>query len=91
MSGQHFVLTLSCHDQPGIVAAVSDHIFNCGGNITDSGQHNDAELDRFFMRTAFVVREGADLAQMRSGFDALAARYGMALTAAPRATSAKRS
>ena len=79
MPAQHFILTLSCQDQPGIVAAVASHIHTSGGNITDSSQYNDAELGGFFMRTAFTVAAGGDIARLRSGFDNLAARYGMTL------------
>ncbi len=83
MPAQPFILALSCQDQPGIVAAVSAHILACGGNITDSGQYNDAELGGFFMRTAFAIPAETDAAQLRAGFEALAARYGMALTLRP--------
>ena len=31
-----YLLTLSCHNQPGIVAAIATAIFNHGGNITDA-------------------------------------------------------
>jgi formyltetrahydrofolate deformylase len=80
MPAQHFILALSCQDQPGIVAAVSTHIFACGGNITDSSQYNDVELGGFFMRTAFSVAGGHDVGILKAGFDTLAARYGMTLT-----------
>ncbi len=80
MPAQHFILALSCQDQPGIVAAVSAHIFACGGNITDSSQYNDDELGGFFMRTAFTVAEGGDANALKAGFDTLAARHGMTLT-----------
>ncbi|WEK00900.1 MAG: formyltetrahydrofolate deformylase [Candidatus Sphingomonas phytovorans] len=89
MSAQHFILTLSCRDRPGIVAAVSAHIFACGGNITDSSQYNDAELGGFFMRTAFALPAGTDLAVLRRGFDNLADRYGMMLTLRPAAERQK--
>ncbi|WCM28516.1 formyltetrahydrofolate deformylase [Sphingomonas sp. QA11] len=89
MPAQHFILTLSCQDQPGIVAAVSAHIFACGGNITDSSQYNDAELGGFFMRTAFALPGGTDLAVLQRGFDNLADRYGITLTLRPAAERQK--
>lgn len=89
MSAQHFILTLSCRDRPGIVAAVSAHIFACGGNITDSSQYNDAGLGGFFMRTAFALPTGTDLAVLQRGFDNLADRYGMTLTLRPAAERQK--
>ncbi|MDX5983825.1 formyltetrahydrofolate deformylase [Sphingomonas echinoides] len=83
MSVQPFILTLSCQDRPGIVAAVSGHILACGGNITDSSQYNDADSGGFFMRTAFSIPGGGDAAAVHSGFDALAKDYGMTLTLRP--------
>ena len=83
MSAQPFILTLSCEDRPGIVAAVSAHIFMCHGNITDSSQYNDADSRRFFMRTAFAIPADGDPATLRAGFDSLASRYGMTLSLRP--------
>ena len=50
-----FLLTLSCDDRPGLVAAVSSHLFQVGGNILESSQYNDPGLDRFFMRITFAM------------------------------------
>jgi formyltetrahydrofolate deformylase len=80
---RRFILVLSCADQPGIVAAVAQHIFASGGNILESSQFNDAAADRFFLRTQFALAPGADAGAMQAGFEALAARYGMALTLRP--------
>lgn len=44
------ILTISCRDQPGIVAAVSDFLFQNCGNIVDVDQHVDREAGVFFMR-----------------------------------------
>ena len=79
MPDRRYILTLSCQDRPGIVAAVSGHIFSSGGNILESSQYNDPELDRFFMRTAFAMSTDRDDASFHAGMDALADRYGMAL------------
>ena len=50
-----FVLTLSCPDRPGIVAAVSGLLARRGGNITESQQFGDRDTGRFFMRVQFTV------------------------------------
>lgn len=71
------ILTLSCQDRPGIVAAVSALIFGCGGNILESSQYNDADVDRFFMRTAFALADSRDEPRFIEGLDALAGRYSM--------------
>jgi len=54
MSGPQFVLTLSCPDRPGIVAAVSTLLFDSGQNILDAQQFDDVETGRFFMRVVFT-------------------------------------
>lgn len=54
-----FVLTLSCADQPGIVAGVTTELFGLGANIAESNQFWDKDTGRFFMRIAFTAPEGA--------------------------------
>jgi formyltetrahydrofolate deformylase len=51
--GRSFVLTLSCRNRPGIVAAVSSCLYECGANITEAQQFDDAQTGRFFMRVVF--------------------------------------
>jgi formyltetrahydrofolate deformylase len=47
-------LLISCPDCPGIVAAVSDFLFQRGANIVHSSQHTTATAGgRFFMRVVF--------------------------------------
>lgn len=47
---QSAILLISCPDQKGLVAAVTDFIFQNGGNILHLDQHVDAEAKVFFMR-----------------------------------------
>lgn len=49
----HWVLSLSCPDTPGIVSAVSTAIATRGGNITESQQFGDSDTGLFFMRVQF--------------------------------------
>lgn len=52
---QMITLLISCPDQPGIVAAVSQFIFEHGGNIFQSDQHStDLHNGTFFMRIGFT-------------------------------------
>lgn len=44
------ILRVSCRDQPGIVAALSEFLFRNEGNIVDIDQHVDSENESFFMR-----------------------------------------
>jgi formyltetrahydrofolate deformylase len=52
------VLTLSCEDRPGIVAAITTELAALGGNIAESNQFWDRQTGRFFMRIAFTLPEG---------------------------------
>jgi len=52
------VLTLSCDDRPGIVAAVTAELAALGGNIVESAQFRDPASNRFFMRIAFTAPSG---------------------------------
>ena len=60
MSAANFVLTLSCADRPGIVAAVTTELAGLAANIAESNQFWDRETGRFFMRLAFTAPEGVD-------------------------------
>jgi formyltetrahydrofolate deformylase len=50
-----FVLTLSCGDRRGIVAAVANCITSQDCNIVESAQYGDPETQRFFMRVSFAA------------------------------------
>ncbi len=55
-----WVLTLSCPDRPGIVAAVAGLLAEHGGNITESQQFGDPETGRFFMRVQVAAAASHD-------------------------------
>lgn len=63
-----YILTLSCPDQPGLVADVSALLAGAGCNITSSDQFADGESGQFFMRVAIqpmnVAISVADLREM---------------------------
>jgi formyltetrahydrofolate deformylase len=72
------ILTLSCRDRPGIVAAVSGFLAEHRFNIRDSAQFGDAETGLFFMRVSFEDLEGSRPAEaVREAFAAIAAPFGM--------------
>jgi len=79
-----FVLTLSCPDRAGIVAAVSNHLAAQGGNIIEAQQFGDAETGRFFMRLVFEDAE-SDLDALKQGFDTFAQTLAMQWTLRNRA------
>jgi formyltetrahydrofolate deformylase len=73
MSKARFVLTLSCINRPGIVAAVSTYLFESGGDIREAQQFDDAETGKFFARIAFdIAPGGADAAALQAGLGAVA-------------------
>ena len=70
------ILTLSCPDQPGIVARVSTFLYERGCNILDAQQYDDEETGRFFMRVVFDP-DDADRAALRTDFHGLAKALSM--------------
>jgi formyltetrahydrofolate deformylase len=48
-----YILTLSCQDKRGIVAAVSGFLANNNGFIVESAQFGDASTGQFFLRMEF--------------------------------------
>ncbi|MFY7819474.1 MAG: ACT domain-containing protein, partial [Rhodoluna sp.] len=72
---KHWVLTLVCDDQPGIVHAISGAVVSAAGNITESQQFSSEDTGRFFIRLQIessVSRE-AFVAELQTVID----RYGM--------------
>ncbi len=47
------ILLLSCPDQKGVVAAISDFVFRQNGNILHADEHADTESNLFLMRVEF--------------------------------------
>ncbi|MBS0308749.1 MAG: formyltetrahydrofolate deformylase [Proteobacteria bacterium] len=73
MTHPEYILTLSCHDQRGIVHRVSGFLAEHGCNIIDSAQFGDAQSALFFMRVHFAAEDAAQTdAQLHSQFAALA-------------------
>jgi formyltetrahydrofolate deformylase len=70
------ILTLSCPDQPGIVARVATTLFERGANILDAMQYDDEETGRFFMRVVFDPGEN-DVAALREALALVGERYAM--------------
>jgi formyltetrahydrofolate deformylase len=84
MSPVRHILTLSCPNQPGIVAKVSAVLFDGGFNILDAQQFDDTETGDFFMRVEFnPASTGSDIAALREAFGTLAADFGMTWSMRP--------
>ncbi|MGJ9418851.1 formyltetrahydrofolate deformylase [Massilia sp. CMS3.1] len=72
MTHPEYILTLSCHDQRGIVLRVAGFLAEHGCNIIDSAQFGDPESQLFFMRVHFALEDSAVLeADLRGAFATL--------------------
>ncbi|MET0295084.1 MAG: formyltetrahydrofolate deformylase, partial [Phenylobacterium sp.] len=71
------LLTLSCPDRVGIVAAVSRFLVEHDCNIVESAQYGDQENGRFFLRTGFEPPEAATLEALETAFAPVAAKHAM--------------
>ena len=73
----HFVLTLSCADRPGIVAAVTTELAALNANIAESNQFWDQETGTFFMRLAFTAPDSVDRDAIERALKPAIERFGM--------------
>ncbi|KPG01482.1 formyltetrahydrofolate deformylase [Rhodopseudomonas palustris] len=81
MPHTNVVLSLSCRDQPGIVAAVAKTLFDAGCNVVEAHQFNDAETNLFFMRTRFaILKPGGSIEALKAEFEAVANDLGLTWT-----------
>ena len=70
------ILLIQCPDQHGIVAQVTQFIFQQNGNITESNQHStDVEGGRFYMRLGFIL-DHADRTILEGAFTPLGTSLG---------------
>jgi len=77
MPASNFILTLSCEDRPGIVAAVTTELAALNANIAESNQFWDRETGRFFMRLAFTAPEGVARETIEKALKPAIERFGM--------------
>jgi formyltetrahydrofolate deformylase len=70
-----FVLTLSCGDRRGIVAAVANCITSQDCNIVESAQYGDPETERFFMRVSFAAPARVTIATFTRAFTPVATAF----------------
>jgi formyltetrahydrofolate deformylase len=77
-TGVAAVLLLSCPDQKGLVASVSDFIYRNDGNILDFDHHTDLEDDLFLLRATWDIA-GFKVPRERisEAFKPIADRFGM--------------
>jgi formyltetrahydrofolate deformylase len=76
--GRQYILTVSCPDAVGLVAAVSGLIASWGGWLTEVSNHADPDTKRFFMRNVIAASSlPFGLEEFRHGFLPLARRHRM--------------
>ena len=88
---ERHILTLSCKDARGIVAAVTTFLADNFGFIIESAQFGDASTGQFFMRVEFALEQGAsDTQALEKKFEvALAQRFGMQWQMVPKARKSR--
>lgn len=82
MSERQFVLTLSCEDRPGIVAAVTTELADLGANIAESGQFWDQVSNRFFMRIAILAPDSVGKAALQKALEPAASMFDIKISLA---------
>jgi formyltetrahydrofolate deformylase len=77
MPTDRYVLTLSCRNRPGIVAAVTRVLFEAGGDILEAHQFDDLETGVFFARIAFSFVGDDRIKPFKNAFAPVAASLAM--------------
>lgn len=72
-----FILTLSCPNRPGIVAALATRLFEARGNIVEAQQFDDIESAQFFTRIVFTVPPDVTEEHLREAIATLAPKFSM--------------
>jgi len=75
---KRYILTISCADQAGIVAAVSGFLAENDGFIIESSQFGDFSTGKFFMRTDFETGDKmSGTAEITEKFTEIAEKFDM--------------
>ncbi len=77
---RRYVLTITCPDRVGLVAAVTSHLASRGGWVTEAAQHADPETGRFFQRIEVLADSlDCDADALREGFEPLVREFDLDL------------
>jgi formyltetrahydrofolate deformylase len=75
---RRFILTITCPDRTGIVAAVSGFIAERGGWVLEAAQHGDLSSGVFFLRIEVIAESLPDgLEALKTEFSAVAESFNM--------------
>ena len=72
-----YTLTVSCTDQPGLIAAITDCIAEAGGNILNLAQHTAVDIGMFFCRIVFADSEKFTESTFNTDFSVIAEKFNM--------------
>jgi formyltetrahydrofolate deformylase len=75
---RRYILTITCPDRVGIVAAVTGLIASLGGSVLEAAQHADLDSGQFFLRIEIVADSlpfGPD--ELAAAFEHVAAEFDM--------------
>ena len=72
------ILLISCPDKKGVVATVTNYLYEKNGNVLDADQHIDAQTNTFFMRIEWSL-EGFNIeeAKIAESFIPIAKKFDM--------------
>ena len=77
---RRYVLTITCPDRVGLVAAVTSYLASRGGWVTEAAQHADPETGRFFQRIEVLADSlDCDADALREGFEPLVREFDLDL------------
>ena len=77
---RRYVLTITCPDRVGIVAAVTGLIASRDGSVLEAAQHGDLATGRFFLRIEIVADSlppGFGPAELAAAFEPVADEFRM--------------
>lgn len=75
-TGPRFVLTLTCPDRTGILAAIAGFLAETNCFIVESAHYSDPDSERFFGRTVFVIDDPTlDVRELARRFYGIASRF----------------
>jgi formyltetrahydrofolate deformylase len=80
----NYILSLSCPNQPGIVARVTAELFAHGGDILEAHQYDDDETRLFFTRIVFSLASTDAAPVLIESFAPIATSYQMTWAIRPR-------
>ncbi len=75
---RRYILTITCPDRVGIVAAVTGLIASLGGSVLEAAQHGDLDSGQFFLRIEIVAKSlpfGPE--ELAAAFEPVAAEFDM--------------